>query len=276
MKPLMSKSGLAWVAVCAALAVCLLWQEIILRGALHGQERASAALARQVAQLKSGLQRPPVPAAVAVAPPRTPPAQDLDKTREMAQAMADKDEVLSKAQDDLAAVRAKAGELENTVLTLRGQIAVQGQQSDQKLAAAEAEYNQRVSDLQRSAEQIQATLAQEKQKTAGLETANAALEAKLATPAKPARAELMDDFRDLTEQREAYLKTLVSRYHEITSQYRSLSGALAGRQDQQSAPWNSAELSRIQSAISSADEDLRRLDELNNKAALLDKKLRKP
>jgi chromosome segregation ATPase len=272
----MSKSGLAWAAVCAALAVCLLWQEITLRGALHGQERANAALTRQVAQLKSGVQHPPVPAAAAAVRPRTPPAQDQEKTREMAQAMADKYEAISKAQDDLAAVRAKAGDLENTLLTLRSQIAVQGQQSDQKLAVAEAAYNQRVSDLQNSIEQIQATLTQEKQKTAGLETANASLEAKLATPAKPARTEIIAEFRELTERRESYLRSLASRYHEITSQYRSMSGALAGRQDQQSAPWNSAELSRIQSAISSADEDLRRLDELNNQAAQLEKKLAKP
>lgn len=273
----MSKSGLAWAAVCAALAICFVWQEMTLRGALHEKERAHAALTRQIAQLTSELQRAPAPAAAAVARPQQgPSARELEETRKMAQAMADKDAALSKTQDELAAVRAKAGELENTVLTLRSQIASQSQQSEQKLAAAEAAYSQRVAELQRSLERIQANLAKETQKTAGLQSANTALEAKLAAPAKPARTELMADFRELTERRESYLRTLVSRYHEITSQYRSLSGALAGRQDQQIAPWNSAELSRIQSAISSADEDLRRLDELNTQAALLEKKLAKP
>ena len=276
MKPSMSKSGLAWAAVCAALAVCFVWQEMTLRGALREKEHAHAALTRQIAQLKSGLQRPPAPAAPAAARPQQgPSARELEEAHKLAQALADKDAALSKAQDDLAAVRAKAGDLENTVLTLQSQVASQSQQYEQKLAAAEAAYGQRVSDLQRSLEHIQASLAKEKQKTTGLQSANSALEAKLAAPAKPARTELMADFRELTERRESYLRTLVSRYHEITSQYRSLSGALAGRQDQQIAPWNSAELSRIQSAISSADEDLRRLDELNTQAALLEKKLAK-
>jgi len=276
MKPLMSKSGLAWAAVCAALAVCLLWQEITLRSALHGKERANAALTRQVAELKAGASRPSAPAATPAIRPQKSPDRESEEVRKMAQALADKDEALSKAQNDLAAARALAGDLENTVLTLQSQSAAQGQQSEQKLSVAEASYRQRIADLQNTIDRMQASLDQEKQKTAELQTDKAALQAKLAAPAKPAHTELMGQFRDLTEQREGYLKTLASRYHEITSQYRSLSGALAGRQDQQSAPWNSAELSRIQSAISSADEDLRRLDELNSKAALLEKKLGKP
>lgn len=275
MKPLMSKSGLAWAVVCAALAVCFVWQEITLRGALREKESANAALTRQVAQQKGGAVRQQTAAAVAARPP-APRAREVERTREMEQAIANKEQALSDAQNDLAVVRAKANDLENTVLTLQNQIAVQSQQDEQKFAAAEAAANERISDLQHSMDQIRASLAQEKEKTDELQSTNAALEAKLAAPAKPARAELMADFRELTERREEYLRSLVSRYHQITSQYRSLSGALAGREDQQSAPWSSAELSRIQSAISSADEDLRHLDELNNRAALLEKKLRKP
>jgi chromosome segregation ATPase len=272
----MSKSGLAWAAVCAALAVGLLWQGITLRSALRGKEYANAALTRQVAQLKAAAPRPSFPAAAEAVRPQRSPDHESGEVRKMAQALADKDEALSKVQNDLVAARAQAGDLENTVLTLQSQSAAQSQQSEQKLSAAEASYRQRIADLQDSIDRIQASLAHEKQKTTELQTDKELLVAKLAAPAKPAHTELMAQFRDLTEQREGYLKTLASRYREITSQYRSLSGALAGRQDQQSAPWNSAELSRIQSAISSADEDLRRLDELNSKAALLEKKLGKP
>jgi len=50
---------------------------------------------------------------------------------------------------------------------------------------------------------------------------------------------------------------------------------MAGRQDQQITPWNSAEVSRIESAISSAEDDLRQLDALNAQASLLEKKLAK-
>jgi chromosome segregation ATPase len=272
----MSKSGLAWAAVCAALAVCFLWQEFTLWSAVREKERARADLSQQVEQLKAELQHVPAPAPAPAVRTEEPLRREKEEIERLTQEVADKEEALSKARDDLAALRAKASDLENTALTLRSQMAVQSQQSEQKLAAAESAHNQQVIGLQKSIERIQAALTKEKQRSAGLEMINSSLEAKLAAPAKPGRTELIAEFRELTERRESYLRSLASRYHEVTSQYRSMSGAIAGRQDQQSAPWNSAELSRIQSAISSADEDLRRLDELNNQAVQLEKKLRKP
>ena len=270
----MSKTALAWAAVSFALLVAVVWQGISQQRQLRELEHEKAVLAEQVSQLKA---RPlPAPAQAPKLPAEPPPREESTSTAEVTRRLALKDESISTLQSDLAASRARVSELENTVLTLQNQNAGIDQQKRQELAANEASCNQRVSAIQQSLDTLQADLTSEKLKTADLQEAKTKLQTQLATPKRSAAdAELMAGWRDLTHRREGYLRSVARRYRDISSQYRAFSAALSGRQEQQTGPWNSPELSRIQGEITSAEDDLRQLDQLNDRAALMEKELAK-
>jgi hypothetical protein len=136
--------------------------------------------------------------------------------------------------------------------------------------------NQTLVDADHSLELMHNNLKEEKAKTSELESSNATLKAQIGVAANsPRTAELLAQLNEITRRRESCIREITSRYRDVTSQYQSLTGALAGRQNQQIALWNSAELSRIQSAINSEEDNLRRLDELNAQTALVERRLSK-
>jgi hypothetical protein len=110
---------------------------------------------------------------------------------------------------------------------------------------------------------------------AQVESANARLKEDAALNSQSA-AELRQtatDLEALFRRREMYLNNILRRYHEITEQYRAMSGVLDSRRDREAAPVNTTEISRIQNAIALADEDLKQINALNAQASRLEKKL---
>ncbi len=83
------------------------------------------------------------------------------------------------------------------------------------------------------------------------------------------------DLQELDRRRDAYLTSIARRYHDITSQFRAMSGMLDSSRDPNASALSGAALTRIQNAISLADDDLRQLNELNAQARQLEKKLAK-
>jgi chromosome segregation ATPase len=271
----MSKTVLAWAAVSSALLLALVWQRVALKRDVRELESDKAALTAQITKLKA--QPPPAPVQVEKAPESPAPCEkaateDDARVRELAL----KDESITKLQNELAVTRARVGELENTVLNLQNQSAATDQHAREQLATAETNCTQRVSRIQQSLDTLQASLNAEKSRTAELQAANTSLHSQLSTSKRAAAdADLIAGWRDLNHRRESYLRAITRRYRDISAQYRSFSGALSGRQEQQTGPWNSPELSRIQSEITSVDDDLRQLDQLNDRAALMEKELAK-
>jgi chromosome segregation ATPase len=132
--------------------------------------------------------------------------------------------------------------------------------------------------LKQQLESAQADSQASRQRLAALETDNARLKADNGAAATRA-AELgrvLAELQDLDSRRDAYLTSIMRRYRDITSQFRAMSGMLASTRDSNStSPFNDAALTRIQSAVSAADDDLRQLTELNAQARQLEKKLAK-
>ena len=62
----------------------------------------------------------------------------------------------------------------------------------------------------------------------------------------------------------------------MTEKFRAMSGVLASSRDQNSGALSESGLTRIQSAISQSDDDLRQLNDLNARALQVEKKLAKP
>jgi len=81
--------------------------------------------------------------------------------------------------------------------------------------------------------------------------------------------------QDLDRRRETYLTSIMRRYRDITSQFQAMSGMLDASRNSNSSAFSGEALSRIQNAVSLADDDLRRLNNLNAQARQLEKKLTK-
>lgn len=88
-------------------------------------------------------------------------------------------------------------------------------------------------------------------------------------------ARAVADLQDVDRRREGHLTSMMRRYRDITNQFRAMSGMLDSSHDPNSGAFSGAALTRIQDAVSLADEDLRQLNELNAQARQLEKKLEK-
>lgn len=92
------------------------------------------------------------------------------------------------------------------------------------------------------------------------------------TARKAARlSKLLDDIDDMVRREDAYLNSILRRYREVSDLYRTL--ALRLDNPREGPPSANSDLSRIQNAISLADEDLRQLRSLQAQAAKLQKEV---
>lgn len=83
--------------------------------------------------------------------------------------------------------------------------------------------------------------------------------------------EVAGELEEIARRREGYVNAIVARYREATDLFRAISLRLDNPRDA-SSPLNN-DLSRIQSAIQAADEDMRQLRALNAQSAKLQKEL---
>jgi chromosome segregation ATPase len=268
----MSKAVLGWAVLSTILSVGLAWHDASMRAERQQLQQEKADLNNRVVRLTAQVRSTPAAAPVTRPANASEPAPAKPDPA-LLRSLDEKDQSISMLRQEAASARDKISELENTLLTLQSKSALQDQKREQ-LLSAQASCDQRVADLQHSIELAQVSLQEGKAKLSSLEAANATLKSQVAAAAhSPQTSELLAQLRDIDRRRATQMREIVNRYRDIGSQYRSLAGALAGRQNQQTGPWNSAELSRIQSAISSEEEGLRQMDELNDQAALLEKKL---
>jgi hypothetical protein len=84
------------------------------------------------------------------------------------------------------------------------------------------------------------------------------------------------DLEDPDSRREGLITSILRRYRDITSQFQAMNGMVGSSRDSNSAsPFSDAALTRIRDAVSSANDELRQLNELNDQARQLEKKLAK-
>ena len=196
------------------------------------------------------------------------------------------------AQDDHAGVAKREAVIERldrqlaetrAILTdLQTQLSTSNEQNAQALAAAEdrlqkqqAEAQAQVEDLQKK---LDAALAQAdiaRQRAAALEANNAKLktDTTAATTHDADVARIMASLQDLDRRREVYLTSILRRYRDITDQFRAMSSMLDTSHDQSSSACSGAVLSRIQNAVTSAEDDMRQVSELDAHSQKLEKQL---
>jgi len=191
--------------------------------------------------------------------------------------IAKREAVIERLDRELAETRA-------TLTDLQTQLSTSNDQNAQALATAQQQLQKQQADAQAQLEDLQkkldAALTQAdiaRQRVAALEADNA----KLKTDAAGATTQAADvshiiaSLQDLDRRRDGYLTSILRRYRDITSEFHAMSSMLDTSHEPSAGACSGAVLSRIQNAVTSAEDDLRQLNEVNARSQKLEKQLLK-
>ena len=167
---------------------------------------------------------------------------------------------------------------------LQAELLNSNDEHEKAMASASERHRKEQEDLQsqldtmkQELDSAQAESQASRQRTSALEADNAKLRnASIGGSASaPDFGRVVAGLQELNRRREAYLTSIMRRYRDITSQFRAMSGMLDSSRDPNSGAFSGPALTRIQDAVSFADDDFRQLNELNAQARELEKKLAK-
>jgi chromosome segregation ATPase len=176
------------------------------------------------------------------------------------------------ANQSIADWQAKTAELQTQLDQLR--------EDQKRQTAIESNLNEQLTSSKRLIEVKDAELNAKNEQLAQLETANRKLTADAGVAGQKTSQTLKysDELQEIYRRRESALNTLISRYKDVTEQYRAFASVLENRRGPEGAGGAGIsiagpELARIQNTISMAEEDLRQLNTLNAQAIRVQKKL---
>ncbi len=208
-----------------------------------------------------------------VLPPPAPEQLPLEEDRGSAK----KEEVIKRLDRELAENHATIEDLQTQLSTANDQNAKALATAQEQLQKQQADAQAQVEDLKK---QLDAALSQAdiaRQRLAALEADDAKLKTDTAASTAHAAdvAHTIAGLQDLDRRREVYLTSILRRYRDITSQFSAMSSMLDTSHDPGANACSGAVLSRIQNAVSSSEDDLRQISEINERVQKLEKQLRK-
>jgi chromosome segregation ATPase len=172
-----------------------------------------------------------------------------------------------------------------SIMSLRAELSNSNEEREKALAGAndllqkeKEDWQTQLGALKQDLESAQADAQASRQRLAAIEADNARLNNTNNTASARAvdLGRVIVQLQDLDSRRDALLTSILRRYRDVTSQFRAMSGQLGSNRDSNTgSPLTDAALTRIQSAVSAADDDLRQLSELSAQARQLEKKLAK-
>lgn len=266
----MKTNIVAMVGLVVAATLGWLWRDAEQRG--EAAAREVAALRQQVAGQQS---RAPVAAAPEAVEEKEAPVaapvpgkagsvemgpylRMIDELRARAGQL---EKELGEAQAEGARQQARAGEEAERAEKALGQVAALREEAGQQ---------------RRLAEVYEAELKSKTQRMTSAETAEKVLQERLTLAEQNARRalSLSREAEDLSRRREALIATLERRYREVTDLYRN--HALNAQNREGATPGIQAgDLSRIQSVLNQAEDDLRQLRALSGRLAEMERAARK-
>jgi chromosome segregation ATPase len=198
----------------------------------------------------------------------------LQNHRQLEQATAARLEaarMLGQLQEGMTAVNSKANSLEVRNRELESGIEKLNAES-QRLLASEADLKERLAGTNRIVEAMQAEVKGRAERITQLDIENRTLrqENRKLSEKSALASNLTRDLDDINRRRDALLNQIQRRYRDFTDQFRML----AARSDRDGLGSGGGDLSRLQHAISLAEEDLRQLNALNAQAARLQQRPR--
>jgi chromosome segregation ATPase len=169
-------------------------------------------------------------------------------------------------REKLNAANSSIADLEAQVQKLEGTLAKAYEES-KVLTAAESEQRERADSLGRVVEALQAENRTNRDRLTQLETANLKVneEARQAREQFSRAAQPGQELEEINRRREMHLSSILRRYRDLTEDFRSLAARLDKAGEGSSG--FPGQLSRIQSAVAGAEDDLRQISGLNAQAA---------
>jgi hypothetical protein len=207
---------------------------------------------------------------------RPPVAEEAPAGNDRA-AIAKREATIARLDRELAESRATVVNLQAQLSTSNDQNAKAQASADERLQKQQADAQAQLDDLQKK---LDAALAQSDiahQRVEALKADNAKLKADAAAVSTSTTdvARTVASLQDLDSRRDVYLTSILRRYRDITGEFRAMGGMLDTNRDPNSGACSGAALSRIQSAVNSAEDDMRQLNELNARSQKLEKQLLK-
>jgi len=239
--------------------------------ATEAELRAKLAAAERVPQTPPPEEpEEPPPGVPAPVTPRAPKVVVDDATSRQAllQIIEEREKQLTSAEGMLRDMQSRLQEMTTKLEQLQDQQA--------KLQASEAQLRERVDSLTQQAAGQEAAVKSKEVRLAEVEQSNQELRKKSDDSGRRlARLQqLAESFDELARRREAYLTNILGRYREATDLFRAVSVRLEQPRDSSVPLIGASDVSRIQNAISLAEEDMRQLRGLNTRAATLQKDLK--
>ncbi len=191
---------------------------------------------------------------------------------------------LAKRDQAIKELNRKLSDAQTSITNLQAQLQTSGKEHAAALAAVNDRCQKQQSTWQGQLDALKQQLSSAQDESQAARLRIAALEqatAKLRGESSAGSAQtaqvghLVSDLLDLERRRDGYLTSIIRRYSDITNQFRAMSGMLDSTHDTSSDACSGAALSRIQDAVSSANDDLDQLNELNARALQLRRKLAK-
>jgi DNA repair exonuclease SbcCD ATPase subunit len=192
-------------------------------------------------------------------------------------AIAKREAVIAQLDRELAESRATITELQTQLTTIGGQSSEALASAEARLQKQQADSQAQLDDLQKKLDAALAAADIARQRTAALEADNAQMKTdNAAVNARAAEvARTISSLQDLDRRRDVYLTSILRRYRDITEEFRAMTSIMDNSHDPSSSPCSSAALSRIQSAVNSAEDDMRQLNDLSARTQKLEKQLMK-
>ena len=229
-----------------------------LRARTESLEREAVQLREQLAS--QGIQLPPRPTPKSGLSPEDASAR-VEAVRLLAQVQGK----LNAAQSSIIELQSRTHELEGTVASLTA--------VNRKLTGESADLKESLQSTTRIVETMDTEIKTKSERIAQLEAAarKRTEDASASTQKLQTLAAALRDLEDVNRRRENTVATLQRRYRDLTDQFRATAQRLDTQRDNP-APLTQ-DVSRIQSTVQSAEDDLRQLTTLSAQARSLAQKL---
>ncbi|MCC6367727.1 MAG: hypothetical protein IT165_29745 [Bryobacterales bacterium] len=233
--------------------------EANLRTRLDAAEKERDSLRAQAASAE----HPPAPPP---APRPKPNVDDSTSRRQLVQMLEERTRELEAADNSIQQLQTKLADMDTRITQLTDQ--------QDRLQASETELRERLDAASKQAADLDQLLKTREKRLADVELTNQQLRSRTDDSVRRLASlrKLSGDLEDLTQRREAYMTNILGRYREATDLFRSMSLRLDNLRE--STTVSGSDLSRIQNAVSLAEEDMRQLRALNTRASRLQKELK--
>ena len=188
-----------------------------------------------------------------------------------------RDATIQQLTDELNAAQTSITQLQENLSASKEQNQKATKTADQRYQEMQVKMQSHLDQVQNELSSAQAELQSSRQRITSLQKTNTQLQAENSDGSRRAaeREHILNRLQDLDRRRESYLTSIASRYRNITSQFRTMSGMMDSNSGRDSGAFSGPALDQIQNAISLTDNDLQHLNELNAKAFQLEKRLAK-